>query len=155
MRQILKAFAEDGRSRTKYGIKRVHAIRRIHDAMGIERSRNPFTRFFRAVKEIDGEGQRMERMPVDTTKWKKFKADFAKAGAVALAWHVLGEGAPAVWKKHGLPSLEQAHEIVDTAHEEITPAIDDALKLLSTRNQYDKYHLLSFLWSQVRSGSIR
>lgn len=102
--------------------------------------------------EINGEQERMEKTPADTTKWLKFRKHFAKAGTVAVAWHVLGHYAPKVWQKYGLPGLDRPHELCELETEKITPAINEALKLLSTRHQNEKYNLLSLLWNQVKEG---
>ncbi len=155
MHEILTAFFEAPQSKARYGIKRVQAIGRVRDAARIERSKNPFTRFFNTIREIDGEAERMQKFPSEPVKWRKFKSDFAKVGAVALAHHLLGEEAEEVWRQHGIPELNQPHEIHQMRPDELEPVIRKALTRLSDRHQIDKYHLLSVLWTQVKEGKAK
>lgn len=155
MHEVLDAFFKDPQSTARYGIKRVQAIGRVRDAAQIERSRNAFTRFFNAIREIDGEAERMEKYPSEPVKWRKFKSDFAKVGTVALVHHILGEEAEETWRQHGIPELDQPHEIHQMQAEELEPVIRKALTRLSDRHQVDKYHLLSVLWQQVKEGKAK
>ncbi|MBI2445776.1 hypothetical protein HYV43_05290 [Candidatus Micrarchaeota archaeon] len=155
MHEILHAFANDPRSKNKYGVKRVQAIVRVRDAAQLERSRNPFTRFFNTVKEIEGEGARMEMFPSEPAKWRAFKSDFAKVGTVAIARHILAEEADAIWEEHGIPKMDNPHEIGKMSPEKLNPIVQAALTKLSARHQYDRHYLLAILWSQTKEGRAK